>query len=118
MRVLLLESYMATSFMSRRGIWFSSKTKPLTPLYNQPIHSRKQVLHENHISKRHKSQPRYLDDFVVNLPPLVDHAPPSSNQRSSTIHPIANFIAYGKWKITDSDKAFLSAANDEPKHFR
>ncbi|XP_076916331.1 uncharacterized protein LOC143575998 [Bidens hawaiensis] len=66
-------------------------------------------------AKRNKSQPKYLDDFIVKLTPPVDHACTSPN--SSTVHPLTNFVSYTKF--SKSHKAFLAAidSNDEPKHF-
>lgn len=67
--------------------------------------------------KRIRIQPRHLSDFVVNLPPSVDCAPPAPNQSSSTVYPLANFISYENF--SDSHKAFLAtiSSNYEPKHF-
>ncbi|KAJ0546332.1 putative RNA-directed DNA polymerase [Helianthus annuus] len=67
--------------------------------------------------KRNKSRPKHLDGYEVNLPPFVDHEQPTSNQESSTVHPLAHFISYDKF--TDKHKAFLAAitSNNEPKHY-
>ncbi|MFS7948515.1 putative RNA-directed DNA polymerase [Helianthus anomalus] len=68
--------------------------------------------------QRARSQPARLKEFEVKLPPSVDHAHPSSNQASSTVHPLAHYLSYDKF--TDNHKAFLSAItrHDEPKNFQ
>ncbi|GJW99595.1 putative RNA-directed DNA polymerase [Tanacetum coccineum] len=68
--------------------------------------------------QRVRTQPKRLNDCIVNLPPSIDHALPSSNQQSSTVHPLSNFVSYEKF--SDSHKAFLAAitSNDEPKNFK
>ncbi|GJR84409.1 putative RNA-directed DNA polymerase [Tanacetum coccineum] len=57
-----------------------------------------------------RTQPKRLNDCIVNLPPSIDHALPSSNQQSSTVHPLSNFFSYEKF--SDSHKAFLAAITD------
>lgn len=59
----------------------------------------------NHRERRNISRPKHLDDFEVKLPPSVDHAPPTHNQWSSTVHNLANFISYDKF--IDSHKVFF-----------
>ncbi|KAJ0568794.1 putative RNA-directed DNA polymerase [Helianthus annuus] len=68
--------------------------------------------------RRSRTRPARLNDYVVHLPPSIDQSQPDSDQGSSTVHPIANFISYDKF--TNSHKAFLSAisSNDEPKSFK
>nr|KAJ0213283.1 hypothetical protein LSAT_V11C400213920 [Lactuca sativa] len=39
---------------------------------------------EEQRDKRSRSGPKYLDDFIVDLPSLVDHASPTTNQQPST----------------------------------
>lgn len=67
--------------------------------------------------KRSRTQPKHLNDFVVQLPPSVDHAQPTPNEGSSTVHPLAHFVTYENF--SSSHKAFLAAidSNDEPKNF-
>ncbi|KAD6455029.1 hypothetical protein E3N88_09735 [Mikania micrantha] len=69
-------------------------------------------------SKRTKSQPKHLKDYEVRLPPSIDHEQSTSNQRSSTVHPLAHYISYDKF--TNTHKAFLAAitSNSEPKSFK
>ncbi|KAI3523163.1 hypothetical protein L1887_01220 [Cichorium endivia] len=66
---------------------------------------------------REKSRPAYLNDYIVNLPSCINPATPVTNQNSSTVHPIANFISYENF--SHSHRALLAAisTNDEPKHF-
>ncbi|KAD7479992.1 hypothetical protein E3N88_03128 [Mikania micrantha] len=66
---------------------------------------------------RNKSQPKHLMDFIVQLPRSVDHARPTTNNESSTVHPLANFISYEKF--SNSHKAYMMAidSNHEPKYF-
>ncbi|KAJ0886228.1 hypothetical protein HanRHA438_Chr09g0376951 [Helianthus annuus] len=69
--------------------------------------------------QRVRTQPKRLGDFIVDLPPSIDHTLPASNQETSTntVHRIAHFISYEKF--TNDHKAFLTAisSNDEPKYF-
>lgn len=67
--------------------------------------------------RRSRSRPSHLKDYIVKLPPSIDHAHSVSNQQSSTVCPLANFVSYEKF--TNSHKAFLAAiiSNDEPKDF-
>ncbi|KAI3808617.1 hypothetical protein L1987_24572 [Smallanthus sonchifolius] len=68
-------------------------------------------------SKRTRSQPARLNDYLVKLPPLVDNSQPDSDQADSTVHPISHFVSYNKF--SNSHKAFLTAidSNDEPSCF-
>lgn len=72
---------------------------------------------QNVRKKRNRSQPRHLNDYVVNLPPSRDHTQPPADQASSTVHPLAHYLSYDKF--TESHKVFLAAINshDEPKSF-
>ncbi|KAD4177991.1 hypothetical protein E3N88_26582 [Mikania micrantha] len=67
--------------------------------------------------RRNKSLPKHLADYEVKLPPSIDHGQSTSNQESSTVHPLAHFISYDKF--TSNHKAFLAAitSNYEPKFF-
>lgn len=69
-------------------------------------------------SRRQKSQPKHFDDYIVKLPPSVNHKRPASNQEASTVHPISNFVSYENF--SNNHKAFLTAitSNDEPKSFK
>ncbi|XP_076918557.1 uncharacterized protein LOC143579028 [Bidens hawaiensis] len=92
------------------NIGHASVTKPTTQT---------EIEHEEPIrEKRSRTRPARLNDYVVNLPPSIDQTSPESNQQSSTVYPIANFISY--YKFSDSHKAFLTAIslNDEPKTFK
>ncbi|KAJ0810676.1 putative RNA-directed DNA polymerase [Helianthus annuus] len=68
--------------------------------------------------KRTRTRPAHLKDYDVKLPTSLDHAPPASDQGSSTVCPIANFVSYDKF--SKPHKAFLAAIteNDEPKSFK
>ncbi|KAI3680226.1 hypothetical protein L2E82_50551 [Cichorium intybus] len=78
----------------------------------QPIHDT-----SRRTSQRVKTQPARLKDYEVSMPPSVDHAHPSSDQGSSTVHPLAHYISYDKF--SNGHKAFLTAitSHDEPKTF-
>jgi len=67
--------------------------------------------------RRTRTQPKRLDDYVVNLPPSVDNSQPTANQATSTVHPLAHYISFDKF--SESHKVFLAAINshDEPKTF-
>ncbi|KAF5776249.1 putative RNA-directed DNA polymerase [Helianthus annuus] len=67
--------------------------------------------------KRTISQPSYLKEFHVNLPPSVDHTQPVTDQSSSTVHSLANYVSYEKF--SNSHKVFLTAitTHNEPKSF-
>ncbi|KAI3722512.1 hypothetical protein L2E82_33551 [Cichorium intybus] len=68
--------------------------------------------------QRHCATPKHLEDYIVKLPPSVNRLQPTSNQSSSTVHPIANYLSYNKF--SDSHKRFLAAitSNDEPNCFK
>ncbi|KAK1440796.1 hypothetical protein QVD17_06628 [Tagetes erecta] len=68
--------------------------------------------------QRIKIRPKRLGDFVVDLPPSIDHALPTANQQPSTVHSLAHFISYNKF--SNNHKAFLAAisSTDEPKTFK
>ncbi|KAJ9552385.1 hypothetical protein OSB04_016430 [Centaurea solstitialis] len=68
--------------------------------------------------QRNRVPPRHLNDYVVELPPSVDHTKTAPNQGSSTVHPISNYLSYDKF--SDSHKMFLAAitSNDEPTCFQ
>ncbi|KAJ0735747.1 putative RNA-directed DNA polymerase [Helianthus annuus] len=67
--------------------------------------------------RRERARPKRLDGYDVTLPPSLDHAPSTSDQRSSTVHSMSHYVTYDK--ISQSHKVFLSAIdnNDEPKTF-
>lgn len=67
--------------------------------------------------KRQKAQPKHLSDYQVKLPPSINHMQPTSNQESSTVHPLSHYVSFEHFSNTH--KAFLSAINthDEPKSF-
>ena len=67
--------------------------------------------------KRHRSQPKILDDFIVNLPPSLDTTHSAPTQTSSTVHSMSNFVSYEHF--SNSHRAFLAAINstNEPKFF-
>lgn len=54
----------------------------------------------------------------MKLPPSIDHANPSHDQASSTVHPLAHYISYKNFSA--NHLAFLSAidSHDEPKNFQ
>lgn len=68
---------------------------------------------------RTKTQPSKLKDFVVQVPPSVQHPTSTSNQVASTVsYPISNFVSYKNFST--NHMAFLTAItqNDEPKSFK
>lgn len=67
--------------------------------------------------KRIKTQPSYLRDFNVKLPPSIDHTKSASDQASSTVHPLSNYAFYDNF--SKSHKAFLAAitSNTVPRTF-
>ncbi|GJU07481.1 putative RNA-directed DNA polymerase [Tanacetum coccineum] len=67
--------------------------------------------------QRVRTQPKRLGDFVVDLPPFIDHTQPTYDQESSTVHPLSHYVSYEHFSNTH--KAFLCAINDhdEPKFF-
>nr|XP_043630482.1 subtilisin-like protease [Erigeron canadensis] len=68
---------------------------------------------------RNKTQPSRFKDFVVQVPPSVNHPAPTSSQVASTVcYPISSFVSYEKFST--NHKAFLTAItnNDEPKSFK
>ncbi|KAK9055092.1 hypothetical protein SSX86_026172 [Deinandra increscens subsp. villosa] len=68
--------------------------------------------------KRAKAPPKHFSEFIVKLPPSIDHTQPTSNSEGSTVHPITNYISYDKF--SDSHRSFLAAitTNHEPKYFK
>ncbi|KAF5812650.1 putative RNA-directed DNA polymerase [Helianthus annuus] len=68
--------------------------------------------------KRNKAPPKHLNDFVVNLPPSVDHTHPASTQDASTVYPSAHYISYNNF--SSNHKRFLAAITTsvEPKNFK
>lgn len=68
--------------------------------------------------KRDQTQPKRLNNFIVELPPSVDHAHCTSTQGAATVHPITNYLSYNIFLTLT--KPFLSAitTTDEPKTFK
>nr|GEW60625.1 retrovirus-related Pol polyprotein from transposon TNT 1-94 [Tanacetum cinerariifolium] len=68
-------------------------------------------------SKRVRTQPTHLSEYVVNLPPSVTNSQPGSNQANSTVHTISHFVSYDTFY--HSHKAFLTtlSSNHEPSYF-
>ncbi|KAD4888928.1 hypothetical protein E3N88_21001 [Mikania micrantha] len=68
--------------------------------------------------KRNKSVPKRLQEYEVRLPPSLQHPAPDSDQDTSTVHPLSNYVSYDNF--SHAHKAFLSAisSNDEPKTFK
>ncbi|KAM0021620.1 putative RNA-directed DNA polymerase [Helianthus debilis subsp. tardiflorus] len=69
--------------------------------------------------KRTRTQPSYLKQYDVKLPPSLDveHSHPGSEKNPSTVHSLSHFVSYDNF--SNSHKAFLSAitSNNEPKFF-
>ncbi|KAD2804249.1 hypothetical protein E3N88_37626 [Mikania micrantha] len=67
---------------------------------------------------RTRSQPQRLKEYHVELPPSIDHANPTHDQATSTVHPLAHYISYNNFST--NHKAFLTAIDslDEPKNFK
>lgn len=61
---------------------------------------------------------QHFDNYIVKLPPSVNHKYHVSKQESLTVHPISNFISYEKF--SNDHKAFLTTItfSDEPKNFK
>ncbi|KAJ0951185.1 putative RNA-directed DNA polymerase [Helianthus annuus] len=80
------------------------------PSSNHDIHSER--------PKRDRAPPKRLNDFVVDLPPSVDHAHTASTRATSTVHPSTNYISYDNF--SHAHKRFLAAitSTDEPKSFK
>nr|GEV27844.1 retrovirus-related Pol polyprotein from transposon TNT 1-94 [Tanacetum cinerariifolium] len=68
-------------------------------------------------SKRVRTQPAHLSEYVMNIPLSVTNSQLGSNQANSTIHPISHFVSYDKF--SHSHKAFLTtiSSNHEPSCF-
>ncbi|KAI3754367.1 hypothetical protein L1987_54149 [Smallanthus sonchifolius] len=67
---------------------------------------------------RIRTQPQRLKDYNVDLLHSIDHADPTHNQATSTVHPLAHYISYKNFSA--NHKAFLTAIDsfDEPKTFK
>ncbi|CAH9129500.1 unnamed protein product, partial [Cuscuta epithymum] len=65
---------------------------------------------------RARRLPKHLTEYDTDLPPSLDYSQ-ITNQGTSAIYPISNFITYEKF--SDKHKAFLAAitSRDEPKRF-
>ncbi|KAK9062516.1 hypothetical protein SSX86_019703 [Deinandra increscens subsp. villosa] len=94
---------------------------PTNNVENETMHEPMDVTNiepqQNIREQRNRTRPRHLDDYVVKLPPSVDHPQPPSDQRTSTVHRLNHFVSYENF--SDSHKAFMAAinSNDEPKYF-
>ncbi|KAJ0808457.1 putative RNA-directed DNA polymerase [Helianthus annuus] len=94
--------------------------QPQTPI-EPAVHEAQNQNNENVAQgreKRTRTRPAHLKDYDVRLPPSIDHTPPASDQESSTVCPIANFVSYEKF--SKAHKAFLTAItkNNEPTSFK
>lgn len=67
---------------------------------------------------RTRVQPIRYQDYEINLPPSIDHAPPAAGHAASTVHPLSNFISYNNFSC--SHKALLAAivTHNVPKFFK
>lgn len=81
---------------------------------DETIHIEPQPIRQQRV----KTQPKRLGDFVVDLPPSIDHTLSTSGQESSTVHPSSNYVSYEKF--SSPHKAFLAAidSHDKPKTFK
>ncbi|KAJ0437650.1 putative RNA-directed DNA polymerase [Helianthus annuus] len=88
----------------------SSSVNEEVPPPNHDIHSER--------PKRDRAPPKRLNDFVVDLPPSVDHAHTASTRATSTVHPSTNYISYDNF--SHAHKWFLAAitSTNEPKSFK
>ncbi|KAK1416343.1 hypothetical protein QVD17_32133 [Tagetes erecta] len=89
-------------------------------VHDEVVNEEPPIMHkeiEEGRSKRNITMPKYLNDYQVKLPPSIDRTQPDSNQGSSTVHPLSNYVSYANF--SNSHKAFLSAVNshDVPKTF-
>lgn len=98
--------------------------QPVTSPTEQPIHQpyfddlvEPQNSGNRTRSTRTKFQLAKFKDFQVKLPPSVSHDAPDSNQETSTVHLISNFVSYNNF--THNHKAFLVAitSHSEPTSF-
>ncbi|KAJ9540013.1 hypothetical protein OSB04_026519 [Centaurea solstitialis] len=66
---------------------------------------------------RTRYRPKLFDSYETELPPSLDHPPPTSNSSTSTVHPISQFVSYDRF--SRSHKIYLAAitSHDEPKYF-
>lgn len=74
-------------------------------------------INKNNRPQRNRKKPQRYKGNKVRLPSSLNHSLPDANQASSMVHPVSNFVSYGK--LSNDYKAFLMAisAYDEPKHF-
>ncbi|XP_076932887.1 uncharacterized protein LOC143598590 [Bidens hawaiensis] len=104
---------------SDHGTTKSNPSQLETQTINDQAEVETEISHETEPvrERRHRSRPGHLNDYIVNLPPSIDQTLPVSNQDSSMVHSIANFITYKNF--TNSHKVLLAAidSNDEPKTF-
>nr|GFB50584.1 retrovirus-related Pol polyprotein from transposon TNT 1-94 [Tanacetum cinerariifolium] len=68
-------------------------------------------------SKRVRTQPAHLSEYVTNLPPSVTNSQPDSNQANSTVHPISHFVSYDKFFHSHKDFLTTISFNHEPSCF-
>lgn len=68
-------------------------------------------------SERTRRQPAHLQEYEVDLPSSIDHTQPASDEVSSTVHPLSNFVTYDQF--SPAHKCFLASidAKDEPRTF-
>ncbi|KAI3494583.1 hypothetical protein L1887_40715 [Cichorium endivia] len=68
-------------------------------------------------STQTRTQPQKFRDYLVKLPPSVSHEQLVSDQETSTVHPISNFVSYKSFST--SHKAYLGAisSDNEPTTF-
>lgn len=52
------------------------------------VNTQNNQMEDEVIETRTKKQPKRFNDFVVKLPPLVNHPQPATNQSTSTVYPI------------------------------
>lgn len=74
---------------------------------NQPPINQPPETTTNTRSTRVRTQPQHFRDYSVELPPSINDADQSSNQATSIVHPLANFVSYKNFST--NHKAFLLA---------
>lgn len=48
-------------------------------------------------AKRTRIQPSYLKDYIMNLPPIVDHTQPTPHSTSLMAHSLGKYLLYDKF---------------------
>nr|GEY61140.1 integrase, catalytic core [Tanacetum cinerariifolium] len=65
-------------------------------------------------SKRIRTQPAHVSEYVVNLSPLVTNSQPGSNKANSIVHLISHFVSYDKFSHSHKASLTIISSNHEP----